>query len=55
MSEVSESITRGLEEALEYAKGNLKCRSFVVKFEPLPEYAPEDDFFAAVEAARADE
>jgi hypothetical protein len=42
MSEVSESITRGLEEALEYAKGNLKCRSFVVKFEPIPEYAPED-------------
>ena len=42
MSEVSESIMRGLEEALEYAKGNLKCRSFKVNFEPVPEYAPED-------------
>lgn len=42
MSEYYESLKRGLEEAAEYAKGNLKCRSFKVKFEPLPEYAPED-------------
>jgi hypothetical protein len=43
MSEVSESITRGLDEALEYAKGNLECRSFVVKDEPVTEYAPEEN------------
>ena len=42
MSEVSESIMRGLQEALEHAKGNLKCKSFKVNFEPVPEYAPED-------------
>jgi putative transcriptional regulator len=42
ISEYYESLKRGLEEALEYKKGNLKCRSFKVKFEPVPEYAPED-------------
>jgi putative transcriptional regulator len=42
MSEYYESLRRGLEEALEYTKGNLECRSFKVRFEPVPEYAPED-------------
>jgi len=42
MSEVSESIMRGLNEAMEHAKGNLKLKSFKVSFEPVPEYAPED-------------
>jgi putative transcriptional regulator len=42
MSEYFESLKRGLEEAVEYAKGNIKARSFKVNFEPVPEYAPED-------------
>jgi len=42
MSMVSESITRGLQEALEHAKGNLKLKSFKVSFEPVPSYEPED-------------
>ena len=42
MSEVSEGIMRGLQEALEHSKGNLKARSFKVKFEPIPEYDPDD-------------
>ena len=42
MSEYYESLKHSLEQAIEYAKGNLKCRSFKVKFEPIPEYAPED-------------
>lgn len=42
MSEVSDSIMRGLQEALEHAKGNLKLKSFRVNFEPIPDYKPED-------------
>ena len=42
MSKISDSITRGLNEALEHAKGNLKLKSFKVKFEPVPNYMPED-------------
>ncbi|MCL1807327.1 MAG: helix-turn-helix domain-containing protein [Oscillospiraceae bacterium] len=42
MGEYYDSLKRGLEEALEYTKGNVKLRSFRVKFEPVPEYAPED-------------
>ena len=42
MSEYYESLKRGLEEAIEYSKGNLKRRSFKVVFEPVPEYSPED-------------
>jgi putative transcriptional regulator len=42
MSEYFESIKRGLEEAIEYSRGNLKAKSFKVHFEPVPEYAPAD-------------
>jgi putative transcriptional regulator len=42
MSEVSESIMRGLEEALEYTRGARKCRTMKITFEPLPEYAAAD-------------
>ncbi len=42
MSKYYESLKRGLEEALEYSKGNLKCRSIKVNFEAVPEYAPDD-------------
>ena len=42
MSDYYESLKRGLEEAIAYKKGNLKARSFRVKFEPLPNYLPED-------------
>jgi len=42
MSEYYESLKRGLEEAIEYSKGNLRCKSFKVKFEPVPEYDPDD-------------
>ena len=42
MSEVSESIMRGLQEALEYTKGNIQCRSIKVNYEPVPDYLPED-------------
>ena len=42
MSEYFESIKRGLDEALEYQKGNMKCRSFKIHFEPIPEYEPDD-------------
>jgi putative transcriptional regulator len=42
MNEYYESVRRGLEEALEYAKGNLECRTFRAVSDPAPEYAPED-------------
>ena len=42
MSDVSKSIMQGLQEALEYTKGNLECRTIKVKYEPVPEYKPDD-------------
>jgi putative transcriptional regulator len=42
MSEYFDSLKRGLEEAVAYANGDIKARTFRVKFEPVPEYAPED-------------
>ncbi|MCL1866640.1 MAG: helix-turn-helix domain-containing protein [Oscillospiraceae bacterium] len=42
MNDYFESLKRSLEEAVEYSKGNLKCRTHKIKFEPVPEYTPDD-------------
>ncbi|GHU34703.1 hypothetical protein FACS1894105_01950 [Clostridia bacterium] len=42
MSDVSEGIARGLLEAAEWSKGNLKCRTMKISVAPVPVYTAEE-------------